>query len=415
MRGRKERLSVALLLSAVLVAIFGTYSVIQKDSGSYPSLEERNRSRSRKISTEVRKIGQAGSMSRQHHAEVESLPEFECEIDRLEFLGKCLYDRPQFVAENLMNMDLTHSSKCSIAIQLLRSWPDTKKSLAWAETNFNGVDRGLYLGIALGALARTSHTEALAYWENMTEGKRIRSDALSGLVDGWFLGDRGSLLNHVQRLGQSKQAEEIMDQISFPWVTSDLPGAISYLANSSGDRTLKTLARMTVAVRMNNESPIEMFAWAESLKGPAGVDAKRAAIETWAARSPQDVAAFLESVAPMDKVELESSLARKWAASDPIATTKWIDQQPDSSAKARIVSEAMEVLLTANTIHASRWLGTLPEGDTRDAGILVLLDREARNDPSGVFPWADALSNEVLREEQTNKLMGMLQRQNLEE
>lgn len=402
----------AFLVCSFLTAIYWTENIaINRNNQKHLSTKISAESGIRVRTKTVREIHQKSSVFPQRLAQATSLPESDREAEIVKLLESAVNDDPQFVAKNLMDLDISYSSKCAIAKMLLRSWPDHNRSLAWAQANFNGLDRGRYLGLALGVHAITSPAEALIDWKSVGGSERVRRDAFSGLVDGWFMGDRNSLLSYVQKANQSKQAGEIMDQISLIWVTSDLPGAINYLENSSGDGTLKTLARMTAAVSTMEKSPSEVFKWAESLKGPAGADARMAAIETWAAKAPRDVVAFLETVEPDVKVEFGPALVGKWAASDPLATTQWIDQLPDSPSKGRIVSKAMEVLVTANTIHASEWLKSLPEGDTRDAGILVLLNREAIKDPSSVFPWADALSNNTLRDKETKRLMNILQYQ----
>jgi hypothetical protein len=413
MKDHKIKCSAAafLLCSGIMVIYWSESRSIRHNNQKHLSEKISDGSRIRLRNKSRLEIQQKSSVFPQRLAQVASLPESEREAELVKVLESAINDDPQFVANNLMDLNIAYSIKCAIAKQLLRSWPDHKRSLAWAQANFNGLDRGRYLGLALGVHAVTSPAEALIVSRSLGGSERVLKDAFSGLVDGWFVGDRSSLLGYVQQANQSGQAGEIVDQISLAWVTSDLPGAINYLENSSGEGYLKTLARMTAAVSMIEKSPSEVFVWAESLEGPSGADARIAVIETWAEKAPRDVAVFLETVEPHIKVEFGPALVAKWAVSDPLAATRWIDQIPESPSKGRIVSKAMECLVTANTIHASEWLKSLPEGDSRDAGILVLLDQEGRKDPQGVFPWADALSSEVLKEREINRLMGILERQ----
>lgn len=332
-------------------------------------------------------------------------PDAKREVEICVLMRRFARKNPQFVAEHLMKLQVHYGYKCEIAEEILRNWKDSKQALQWADENFHGLNRGEFIGLALGTAARTSPEEAIQYWERMSGGAKIREDALCAIADGWFQSDRSGLLAYVQNLTDAKLAATVMNKITLSWIGSDIPGAIKYLEESSGDASLNYLAGVVSAIRIGNESPTDVLAWAETLKGSAGANARKAAYETWARQSPIDALACLSSADLQTRSEIAPSIAATWAETNPRATMEWIDRLPDDAAKTEVVSKTMEVITRNDTIHASEWLGTLPEGTTRDAGILVLLRYEARKDPSNLLPWAEAIHDPSLREKEVKRVL----------
>lgn len=212
MKDHKIKWSAAFLVCSLLMAIYWTENIAinhnnQKHLSTKISVESPIRVRTKPL----REIQQNNPIFPQRLAQATSLPDSEREAEMVKVLESAVNVDPQFVAKNLMDLNILYSYKCAIAKKLLRSWPDHNRSLAWAQANFNGLDRGRYLGLALGVHAITSPAQALIDWESVGGSERVRRDAFSGLVDGWFVGDKNSLLRYVQDANQSKQAGEIMD------------------------------------------------------------------------------------------------------------------------------------------------------------------------------------------------------------
>ncbi|MFT3990713.1 MAG: hypothetical protein QM680_04815 [Luteolibacter sp.] len=312
---------------------------------------------------------------------------------------------PEFSAQELGRSGLPHSCHNEIAKFIVMHWEDSEKALEWANKTITGQKRGEIIGLALAKLVVVNPDSALTFHQRINTGN-IKDESFRIMMAGWANSDVVSAWRYMENISNDDVLTyDVISILSQSLATQHPAIAKEFLESQKNEKALSILAQVVAHNRVKQENPTAVIDWADSLPPSLAKEVKKSAIKTWSQTDMKAAVKYIEHSDIYEIKELMPQIASEWSKQDPAAAAKWIEDHQASQYKGMAIREVVTNWLEYSPLEASIWLGNLPEGKDRDEGVLVLIQREISYDPSAVFSWAQALSTEILREEQTKKII----------
>jgi len=158
----------------------------------------------------------------------------------------------------------------------------------------------------------------------------------------------------------------------------------------------------TVPIGKNQVAANPGAAYAAALAMPPGPERDGAimdALVAYASVDPQaawDTAQTLPENAGKGRLQLLKDILKAWAAKDPaLAAAKYdaLATNETSASASNTVGTIESNWLKQDPEAASKWVETLPVGNTRDSAIRALVPVATATDPPTAFKWADTLAD----------------------
>lgn len=237
-------------------------------------------------------------------------------------LRSILQTRPELVSRELPTSGLPHSTRMEISRDLVKSWPDPRKALDWADTTITGTARGQVIAGALARLVVNSPHEATGFMDQMPTGK-VRDEAFNRMMIAWEQVDLPSSLRYAQSIADDPAAVQQVEWIYGMMAQREPAAAEAILRESPTDGRLGMLAALLAVGRAREDGPAAALAWAVELPGTPGERARKSAVTEWAKTDPAAAAAYLDAANEELRSELVPVLRTEWSSRDPAAAGEW--------------------------------------------------------------------------------------------
>lgn len=182
----------------------------------------------------------------------------------------------------------------------------------------------------------------------------------------WGNGDPESAARYLQTLPDLEKRAEYAADLTGTWAKTNPEGAIKF-ASAISDEAKRT-------------------------------NAISAAMTTWANAAPLEAAAFVESMPESTTRERAAEqVVKRLAESDPAEAASWMAANvgDDSTTAHR---NLMNAWLKSDSVAASEWANSLPEGPARDSAVTTLVRNIINKDPESAVVWAETLSTPEARQ-----------------
>lgn len=127
------------------------------------------------------------------------------------------------------------------------------------------------------------------------------------------------------------------------------------------------------------------------------LEIKKAFLSNWALARPDQMKTYFSTLEnPLDFPEILNTVARRISRDNPEEAANWIEGFNSPIGVEAVTNSWMSV----DSIRASEWVASLPEGEVRDAGAIAIANRmlsEQRSEEAAA--WIDAVSDDKMREE----------------
>ena len=189
-----------------------------------------------------------------------------------------------------------------------------------------------------------------------------------------------------------------MEEVSREWARQDPQSAAEH-ALALSDRHLQREIVSEATHQWARDNPSAALEWANNLEGDTGLAAMRGVIGTIADHNPQAAAGMIDqmdfSTAPADAyTDMTGDLAGHWSRFDPHAAADWAQTLPtEGEAQQHAIERVADHWVEQDTLGASEWVGSLPEGELRDIAARRLVEHITPSDPDAAYQWALSMSD----------------------
>lgn len=189
-----------------------------------------------------------------------------------------------------------------------------------------------------------------------------------------------------------------MEEVSREWARQDPKSAAEHALTLS-DHHLQREVVSEATHQWARDNPDAALEWANTLEGDTGLAAMRGVIGTIADHDPRAAAGMIDqmdfSTAPADAyTDMTGDLAGHWSRFDPHAAADWAQTLPtEGEAQQHAIERVADHWVEQDTLGASEWMGSLPEGEIRDIAARRLVEHIAPSDPDAAYQWALSMSD----------------------
>jgi len=185
--------------------------------------------------------------------------------------------------------------------------------------------------------------------------------------------------------------------------------AVNALSDSNPqDRQMKTAATQALADTLTGQGQYSQAAdlFNQLPAGQTRTDAYSQLAQRWAESSPQDAAAWINSLTgdPALKSSASMQVAKAWAANDPAAAASWAAQQDIANADPNNTNANGQLLATAIQSWASydldgpgQFLNQQPPSPAKDSSVAIFAMRSSAEDPQGAMQWVGTITDNQTR------------------
>jgi hypothetical protein len=228
---------------------------------------------------------------------------------------------------------------------------------------------------------------------------------MEAIVGEWAASDPDAVAEWLNGLEDKPDYHIAGSALAKNWIRNDPQEAIRYLESLDGKPGFERIASAAVG-EWSRFQPDQAFRWA----GPVYREEPLANVDTalwlWAQTDFESAADYLLGATDVDvQRQFVSSLLTDYAEKIPAGAADWVEQAViDPSVRAVATGHVASTWWDVDRVAVSDWIGTLPEGQARDAAVEALVSRAASLNREEAVRWASTLSDSVRRAEWLRKL-----------
>lgn len=251
-----------------------------------------------------------------------------------------------------------------------------------AGSNFGNALSGL-----MSRWAKINPREAAAAVLQLPAGDAL-GDASRSLAEQWTgsAADKTEVLAWAQQLPPGSARNQALQAVFQTWSARDAgaaQAAWSTMAEQDRERMLSALTH-----GWSRTQPADATRWAASLGDqPGSSEALNRALRAWTQSSPQEAAAFVQTLPGAERPRLTSYLINEWYSADPFAAAEWLKRQPAGPAKDSGISAISMEIAGENPETALAWTKSMTSQDSRVEQEKSILRHWMRNDPTQAAAW----------------------------
>jgi hypothetical protein len=274
-------------------------------------------------------------------------------------------------------------------------------ALAMIRENVGGMESMRFMGMLAYKWGEVDPTKAME--ELGKGGGRESGFSRNFVLSGWAAKDpQGAIawLDSYEGDGKEWMSMSLVNGLA----RSDVDAAMKYAANIKDDGERARAAESIAREMLRAGGAEKATAWLSSITDP---EMKRGAFQTVAEQIMRGDAtkaeAFIRQYANEDYASgAVGNLAENKARTDVKAGLEFANSLT-GKAQARAVGEVVNEWLNkddgAQAVEASKYVESLPVGDTRDAGARAIAREIVRDDPQGAIAWANAIADNEVKQE----------------
>ena len=258
--------------------------------------------------------------------------------------------------------------------------------------------RSLLLRNLVGLWAESDQQAALAWAGDHPETNRIDMD--QAILNAWAGNDPNAVIKVTGKTGaaQVRPVSERVTAALFRTLALKNPEAAFARLDAVSNPNDRGQAIRGILDTIQSDGDRErIFSLVANIKeDEIRVQARRAAVEQWAARDAPAAAAYVEKAEPAwERTRLMDSLGLAWLQSDPAsAASWWVAHAPGPDTLVKIIN----VWAQQAPNDAGRWLAQQPLGPASDTARMTFARQVADLDPESALRWAETVSDSTMRE-----------------
>ena len=269
---------------------------------------------------------------------------------------------------------------------------DAKAALHFAVSDKNFQGKENILAMVVHELAKKDLVAAGAVVDKMEKDEKTKCQ--TAMVVALFDTNRAAAARLANEFGDDRTSALIFQL----WAEDDLAAATAaFGAGQSGqEETAWELARSVLS-----KDPVGYKAWVDSLQGSVASAAHArvvlSLIETDAASGAAALQRILTQDPTADKFCRSKNLAAAivnqwWKSAQPQEIATWATSLTGGT-QEQAVSDVAREWTRKNSIDASVWIKSLPNGNARDAAVAHLINAIRDDFPTDALQWARSISN----------------------
>ena len=269
---------------------------------------------------------------------------------------------------------------------------DAKAALHFAVSDKNFQGKENILAMVVHELAKKDLVAAGAVVDKMEKDEKTKCQ--TAMVLALFDTNRAAAARLANEFGDDRTSSLIFQL----WAEDDLAAATAaFGAGQSGqEETAWELARSVLS-----KDPVGYKAWVDSLQGSVASAAHArvvlSLIETDAASGAAALQRILTQDPTADKFCRSKNLAAAivnqwWKSAQPQEIATWATSLTGGT-QEQAVSDVAREWTRKNSIDASVWIKSLPNGNARDAAVAHLINAIRDDFPTDALQWARSISN----------------------
>jgi hypothetical protein len=212
----------------------------------------------------------------------------------------------------------------------------------------------------------------------------------------WAQDDPASAVQTLETFSASEISRETWVQVAESYGARDPAAALEWIQKHGDEETVNATTQGLISGWWQKDpSAAEAYVRANS----ATVVGQRAAsilANRMASSQPEKAAAWAAQLTNPDaRAMSELTVAAPWAATDPMAASKWVQTLPVENA-AMVAGTVAGSWAQNDPAGALQWISSLT-GETRNSAIAGYSATVSPNDPANALSWALSISNDHLR------------------
>ncbi|MGJ3243435.1 MAG: hypothetical protein ACFE0O_10850 [Opitutales bacterium] len=266
--------------------------------------------------------------------------------------------------------------------------------IAWAVTNSGGSHQASLINAMMRNYARKAPREAIRALDNLPLG-RSYSRAVSQIAQTWANQDPEAALKWANTLENPVDRDQAMQSVLNSAKQQDPQAALNLVLRSAPEGDQADLLGNVLGgwVQRNEAAALEAM---NTLRGRKDFgQVVKPMLRQMAFNAPERLIALVERDTSLSLAGLASQVARGLARYSPTDAAAWAMRLPDDAHdKDDAIRSVASSWLQQDTVAASEWIASLPEGKNRDGAVRQLIHTVRRSDPEAALEWALSLGNE---------------------
>ena len=270
----------------------------------------------------------------------------------------------------------------------------------------DGAARALLYKFVLGHWAEVEPWKAAVYAATAIP-EELRVPTTEGVLTAWAARDPEGVLGWNSKSGGTTTVPPMSDSLLaavFKGLASrDLARTFEYLkAMDNGPARAQALRGILDTLR-TPEDRERLLARVALQEPELRIQSRRAVVESWARREPEQAAEWIGKVEPAwERPRLMDSLGFTWLQSNPAAAAAWwIAREPGPDTLVKVIN----VWSQRDPNEAGRWLATQPPGPQSDTARMTFARQVADLDPESALQWASTVTDEAMRRAATEHIL----------
>jgi hypothetical protein len=331
--------------------------------------------------------------------------------------------------------------------EVVSVWGENEPSAAaaWINSYYLASERASKLMLVFYACGHSNPTAARDLWQQLPPGI-LRDDAVMTFIQELARQDRDAAVGCLNGIQSAYGRKDARDSILFDWARTEPAAALAWAleqprlqdrddvarvviyrvlqqdparaASLVGALSATTLAHdadvvSEVAGQWATRDANAAAAWSQQL--PAGPPRDRALAEVgsrWAEQDAPGAAAFAKGLADSgEQAKWLGQVAQVWSAYDAKAALAWLGTVPEGPTRDAVVAGFGDGLAIWKPEEAARFAASLPAGELQTETTLKVVTRWVRDDPSAAAAWVSAFPTGPARERAIAELVKQWRRE----
>ncbi|MGZ0656922.1 hypothetical protein ACWPKO_05270 [Coraliomargarita sp. W4R53] len=272
---------------------------------------------------------------------------------------------------------------------------DPAAAMSWLQSQHSGSERlrGMLEVVALWA---TEDSESALLWLESNAQGLARLETLNNGVELWAASNPTAAAEWIDGMANDGSKATAAKALAAKWAQSEPEAAANWVANLP-DGPIRQEATQALADSWIQQDAKAASIWALSeAEFNGNYDLLNKSIREYSKQSPEDAESFVRDMqgANYSQIALASHVTGR-AQQDPAATAKWLSaMQPDDPIYSpEYANSLMQVWAESDSIAASEWLSTQPQGKQRDAAAYGFSETIQRFEPEAAAAWANTIDD----------------------